>query len=126
MKKFISISLLFFNLLFGAESDSLANNVYVGDFNINETCKPVCRALNTEFKAIVTDFNPYNGITKCKIIRPGFFETTQSDYVADTYNQQCVTSTNNKVDVGSLTSYGKSFNSNPTLTYENKASLSKY
>lgn len=125
MKKFISISLLFFNLLFGAESDSLANNVYVGDFNINETCKPVCRALNTEFKAIVTDFNPYNGITKCKIIRPGFFETTQSDYVADTYNQQCVTSTNNKVDVGSLTSYGKSFNSNPTLTYENKASLSK-
>lgn len=129
MKKIIYLALVFLNaFLFGAESDSLSSGkVYVNSngFNINQTCSPVCRAVQAPYKTKVVDFNPYSGITKCIIINAEQDESNEFSFVADTYNQQCVTSTSNKVDVGSLTSYGKSFNSNPTLTYENKASLSK-
>jgi hypothetical protein len=132
-KILLSILLLFgfSSLLFSAE-DSLeltAYDVYpnpaVG-FNINEECRPSCRAVNEGYKTKIVDFNPFTGITKCIIVIAGNNEeNSEFNFVGDTLNAQCLKDTDVKVEEKSLASYGKSFNSAPLKFTENSGTLSK-
>lgn len=126
MKKIVYIFLIFINSLFAVESNVLElQKIYDGPFNINSICIATCRELKSDYQGIIMDFNPFNGVTKCRIIKKGEYEDDGSNFVADTLNQTCINQTSQKVNENTLVSYGKRFDNNVTLTYKKQDTLSK-
>lgn len=127
MKKFISISLLFFNIVFGAEKDILnTDNVYsTNDFTIAGSCKPTCRSVKSDYKTKVVDFNPFNGVTKCIITIADIDESNEFNFTADTLNKSCVTNTTKNTPLSNLVSQNKNFNTGISFSFQDRMSFSR-
>lgn len=105
MKKIVLFFSIFLTALFAEE----AMEVFKADDEvINTTCVPQCRQVKEGYVALVTAFDPQNGITYCSIFPKT--DLTQSLGVnANTKNKQCIKETNQVVDIKSLSSRSANF-----------------
>jgi hypothetical protein len=127
MKKLIFLIFILFESLFALESSVLPGEVYIGnDFEINQTCSPICRSVQGGYRTKVLDFNPFNGITKCDIFTTD--GTVTNGLTADTKNSQCVNETNHDTPFGNGTfvSENKKYNSISSISYTEQMTITKF
>ncbi len=125
MKKIVLIYLFSIISLFAYETKNGEKIFTANDFEIAGTCKPTCRAVNTNYKTVITGFNPFTGITNCiakadggddniyqvKDINSETVRLESNGLIADTFNPKCVQETSVKQGYSNLTTKNKNFNS---------------
>ncbi|OCR87739.1 hypothetical protein CFT12S00416_07890 [Campylobacter fetus subsp. testudinum] len=93
--------------------------------NIKATCIPTCRAVKSEYIALVDDFDAKLGLTTCNIVDKNTLE--KIGMMANTINETCISATNVSIPIESMDSYQKSFDNIANSTYKpNQLTLSQF
>ncbi|MBQ3674764.1 MAG: hypothetical protein II923_04135, partial [Campylobacter sp.] len=82
-----------------SELEKLEKEIFTksDDFKVEGACQPTCRAVSDSYIALINDFDPTSGITTCGVYQRDLDYTTSIGFNANTRNQSCVDSINDKL-----------------------------
>lgn len=82
-----------------SELEKLEKEIFVNsnDFAVKTACEPSCRAVSDKYIALITDFNPLNGITNCSVFQKDLDYSNAMAFNANTLHTYCTSNIQTKI-----------------------------